>query len=75
MNWLLEVVRWFSLGLAIFSIFLAAYSMWISIRHNKRLAAENRKLHLLNLDLRAKCDLYWEEIVELRERLYDGEEN
>lgn len=69
------VMRWISMGLTLFSFGIAMYSLWLSGRQNRKLVLKNRELMVENAELRAQRDLYWEEIVELRERLYGGEEN
>ena len=69
------VMYWVAKGLSLFAFGVALYSLWLSGCQNRKLFYRNRDLMVENAELRAKCDLYWEEIVELRERLHDGEEN
>jgi hypothetical protein len=69
------VFRWIAVATSFLAVCVSGYSLWLSGCQNRKLFYRNRDLMVENAGLRAKCDAYWEEIVELRERLYDGEEN
>lgn len=78
----IAVVRWIALGLSLLGLGMASYSLWLSACQNRRLILKNHELAMENMAVRVKnrelqtmCDSYWEEIVQLRERVYDGEEN
>ena len=71
----ITIMRWISLGLSLFAMCISSYSLWLSVKRNRDLFRKNLDLTVENAELRALCDSYWEEIVELRERVFDGEEN
>jgi hypothetical protein len=68
---MLEVMRWISLGTSAFALCFSLFSLWLSTKRYKGLFYENLNLCIENAELRELCDSYWNEIVELRERIHD----
>lgn len=63
---MLEIMRWFSLGLSLVSFGIASYSLWLSATRNARLSKENARL-------RVEKEIYQAEANFLRNKLKSKE--
>lgn len=69
---MVEVMRWFSLGLSFVALGFSCYSAWFAFHVNKVLSRKNLNLLGENARLREKIEDYEGEILRLRERLKEA---
>ena len=70
---MIEIMRWFSLGLSLISLGIASYSYWYALRVNKMLSRKNLNLLAENSKLNEKIEDYEGEILRLRTLLKSKE--
>lgn len=70
-----EAMRWISLAASLFSLCAALFSLWFTLRVNKRLRRRNLDLFVEKVTLTRRTQVYEEEILRLRKLLKAKEKN
>lgn len=66
---LIEIIRWFSLGLSVVALGFSCYSAWFAFYVNKKLSRRNMDLFVEKVGLWKQIEVYEAEISRLRNLL------